>query len=629
MAIPKGSHVTGHIGSEPMLQHPLILLSPPSLPSSKFIIMVFKSTRPNIHIPNQDIVNFIFGPNEFNNTFPHNREILIDGLTKRTITYAGLKSGLRRFGAGLQDKFNFKKGEVLAIYAPNQMYLCELPAKTTPSSSNSLPNQVDYSIPVFGTLAACGVVTCANPAYTATELMHQLHDSHARILITIPELLPTALEAASKANLRHDHILLFGGEQVDGFKPFEAIFTQREIEFPEGINAKEDIAFLSYSSGTTGLPKGVILTHSNIVSNVAQIVDLDKENMRPSDIWIGFIPFYHIYGLNNIVHIAAYLVSNPNIRILTHAINYSYYKGTPVVVMPRFDFETFLQHLQNYKVTIAMIVPPIALALAKSPIVDKYDLSSMRLFSSGAAPLSKELVEAVVKRINVGVRQGYGMTEASPATNILPWDKWNVYGTYSYHCSIGPLLANIEAKIVDENDNELGINQEGELLIRGPNVMKGYLNNPEATRKSITPDGFLRTGDVCRMDENGYFYIVDRVKELIKYKGFQVPPAELEAILLTNPLVADTAVIGVYSAADATELPRAYVVLPPGQKPSDKLAKEIEAFVAKGVAQHKRLRGGVRFVAEIPKSAAGKILRRYLRDQAEKEDKEAATKAKL
>ena len=294
-----------------------------------------------------------------------------------------------------------------------------------------------------------------------------------------------------------------------------------------------------------------------------------------------------------------------------------------MVVMPKFEIEKFCSIIQNHKITFAYVVPPVVLLLGKHPIVDKYDLSSLRMLNSGAAPLTQELVEAVYKRLKVPIKQGYGLSETSPTTHTQPWEQWNkTIG------SVGTLLPNQTAKYMSPEEKELPIGETGELWIRGPNIFKGYHNNPEGTKNALTPDGYFKTGDVGHQDKDGNFYITDRVKELIKYKGFQVPPAELEGLLISHPMVNDVAVVGIYNKDQATEVPRAYIVPAPGIEGSPKRAQDIMQWLQAKVASHKRLRGGVRFVDEIPKSASGKILRRLLKIRAQEEE-EKGVKAKL
>jgi 4-coumarate--CoA ligase len=291
--------------------------------------------------------------------------------------------------------------------------------------------------------------------------------------------------------------------------------------------------------------------------------------------------------------------------------------------MPSFSLEKFCQHIQTHRITFAYVVPPVILMLGKSPIVSKYDLSSIRMLNSGAAPLTRDLVDAVYQRLKIPIKQGYGLSETSPTTHTQPWEEW-----YTTIGSVGRLMPNQVAKYMDAEENEVPAGQTGELWIKGPNIFKGYLNNVEGTKNALTADGYFKTGDVGHQDEKGNFFITDRVKELIKYKGFQVPPAELEGILISNEEVDDVAVIGIYNKDQATEVPRAYVVPKKGVKAGKESEERIVKWLAGKVASHKRLRGGVRFIDEIPKSVSGKILRRKLKEVA-KADEEKSEKAKL
>ena len=292
--------------------------------------------------------------------------------------------------------------------------------------------------------------------------------------------------------------------------------------------------------------------------------------------------------------------------------------------MPKFDIENFCKAIQKYKITFAYVVPPVVLLLSKHPSVSKYDLSSLRMINSGAAPLTYELVESLYARIKVPVKQGYGLSETSPTTHTQPWSLWR-----STIGSVGRLMPNMTAKYTAEDETEVPAGQVGELWMKGPNIFQGYLNNAEGTANCLTPDGYFKTGDIGYQDDEGNFFITDRLKELIKYKGFQVPPAELEGILLSSPKINDVAVLGLYDKEQATELPRAYVVPAKGVEASEATEKEIMDFVAGKVAGHKRLRGGVKFVDEIPKSASGKILRRVLRARAQEEEARRGQRAKL
>lgn len=283
--------------------------------------------------------------------------------------------------------------------------------------------------------------------------------------------------------------------------------------------------------------------------------------------------------------------------------------------MPKFDIEDFCRFVQEEKITFSYVVPPVVLLLSKHPVVEKYDLSSIRMLNSGAAPLTKELVDAVHQRTKLKVKQGYGLSETSPTTHTQPWEVW-----YSTIGAVGTLLPNMTAKYMSPEEKEVPAGEVGELWIKGPNIFKGYHNNPEATKNALTDDGYFKTGDVGYQDKDGNFYITDRVKELIKYKGFQVPPAELEGLLTSHDKIDDVAVLGIFKKDLATEVPRAYVVPRKGVQAGKELEDEIVQWLSSKVAQHKRLRGGVRFIDEIPKSVSGKILRRVLKVKAQEEE---------
>jgi acyl-CoA synthetase (AMP-forming)/AMP-acid ligase II len=503
-------------------------------------------------IPDTDVTSFVLEAAEGRGDKP----ALIDGPSGRTVTYAELAGGARALAAGLASR-GFGKGDVLAVHMPN------------------LP---EYAIAFHGVASAGGKCTTVNPLYTAGELAHQLSDSGAKILVTVPPFLDVANEAAAKAGV--GDVFVVG--EAEGARPITELLGDPADAPDVDIDPGSDLAVLPYSSGTTGLPKGVMLTHRNLVANLVQVQDVFP--IEPGDTLVGVLPFFHIYGMT--------VIMNQGLRA-----------GATIVTMPRFDLEQFLGLIAEHGVTRAYVVPPIALALAKHPAVDESDLSSIRTIMSGAAPLGAELAQQVAERVGTSVIQGYGLTETSPVTHVNTPDE-NKPGT------IGQPLADTECRIVDpESGEDVDEGERGELWIRGPQVMAGYLNNEEATAATIDDDGWLHTGDIAVRDSDGYYSIVDRLKELIKYKGFQVAPAELEALLITNPEVSDVAVVGVPDD-EAGELPKAYVV-PAGDgiEPD-----ELMDWVGEQVAPQKRIRL-VEITDEIPKSPSGKILRRVLVEQ--------------
>ncbi|CAG8662257.1 10304_t:CDS:2, partial [Funneliformis mosseae] len=410
-------------------------------------MVVFKSKIPDIEIPSVGIFQYVFSnPNKVSEDKP----IFIDGLTDKKLTFAELKSNAKKFAAGLQDKVGFKRGDVLSIFSPNQ---------------------VDYPTVIFGTIAAGGKVSPANPTYTAEEFASQLKDCGASIIVAHPHVLHAVIKAAAEANIPESKIFLFGDEVVNGILPYNSLFGEREaipVEYtPEEV--KETTAFLCYSSGTSGKQKGVETTHLNMVANVSQILAIEQE-AHPGIVYMGVLPFFHIYGLNLLMHFVLVL-------------------GASCVVISKFEFESFCRVIENYKVSIAHIVPPIVLLLVKSPITKKYNLSSLQLIISGAAPLSKDLIESFYNVHKINIKQGYGLTETTPVTHLdLTTDI--VYG------SCGILVPNMECKLISEDGQEVGYNTPGEVCVRGPNVMKGYLNNKETTDAVIDKDGFFHTGDV-------------------------------------------------------------------------------------------------------------------------------------
>jgi acyl-CoA synthetase (AMP-forming)/AMP-acid ligase II len=512
---------------------------------------------PSVDIPARSLPDYILADAAGRGDKP----ALIDGPTGRTITYRQLAGGVERVAASLAAR-GFGRGDVFGILSPN------------------LP---EFPLAFHGVIRAGGVATTMNPLSSVDALAHQLEDSGARYLLTIPQLMESAKAAADRAGV--EEVFVFG--EAEGATPFAYLLADSGAA-PDlsDLDPAEALAALPYSSGTTGFPKGVMLTHRNLVANVAQFDGVDDGDA--DDVLIGILPFFHIYGMT--------VIANAALRL-----------GSTVVTMPRFDLEQFLQLIQDHKVTKGFVVPPILVALAKHPIVDQYDLSSLIRLTSGAAPLGQELAAAVADRIGCEVRQGYGMTETSPVTHMVPAGRksWTKYG------SVGPLIPGVEAKIISvDSGDEVDEGERGELCIRGANVMKGYFNNEEATAATIDADGWLLTGDVAVVDADGDFFIVDRVKELIKYKGYQVPPAELEALLLGHDAIADAAVIPAPSE-EAGEIPKAYVVRKPGAELSE---ADVMAFTAERVAPYKKVRAVV-FVDEIPKSASGKILRRVLVEQ--------------
>jgi len=465
------------------------------------------------------------------------------------------------------------------------------------------PNHVDY-VPICLAAANCGAkLTPINPQFKASELTTILKRSQSEVIIVHWSIMDVALEAAKESQtVKHvitipadvDDPVPEGTTSLSSLKKYAPPIYET---IPEVYaNTSMHPFLLPYSSGTTGLPKGVCLSHANLVSNLLQIETIESMAFPSNHKLISPLPFFHIYG---------FLVS----------ALYAAWQGQEIITMARFDLELLCQSIEKHRPQRAHLVPPIIIQLAKNPIVDKYDLSSLSMIVSAAAPLSKETEDALMARIGCPVKQAWGMSELSPIATFT-----NEYNLRKG--SVGQLTPNTYGKIVTPEGRSLPPNEEGELMIKGPQVMMGYLNDPDKTAECLSSDGWLRTGDVAKYDEEGFFYITDRIKELIKVRGYQVAPAELEALLLTHPHLSDAAVIPVEDEQSG-QLPRAYVTLKDNVMSSDVTEEDIKEWVKERVAPFKRLEGGIKFVDKVPKSASGKILRRILVDQVKKEAENA------
>ncbi|XP_067665299.1 uncharacterized protein [Haliotis asinina] len=484
---------------------------------------------------------------------------LIDSNTGRSMSYRELSATVRRLARGLSN-LGFKRGDVLCMFSPNV---------------------IEYPIVFYAVASLGGVFQATNPLYNADELKHTFDICNSKFLLTLPNMLPVVKQAQSHAIQK---VIVLG--KSEGCVSFSTLITSDISDAPvsdRGIDPKNDVTAILFSSGTTGKPKAAQITHYAVTSNVLQM--LATGNLTDKDSYVTFLPFFHIYGLG---------------PIITGGL----YSGAKNVVMSRFEIHEYLRNVQEHKATVLHVVPPVMVLLTTVPAARQYDLSSVGRVICGAAPLSQDIERKVLKIFNIKhVTQGFGMTECL-VTHLTLDEKYR-FG------SVGVLLPGAECKIVDlETGKALPANREGELCVRGPSLMKGYLSNPVATRAMLTEDGWMKTGDVGYVDDDGFLFIVDRLKELIKYKGFQVAPAELEDVLLSHPAVADVGVIGIPDV-EAGELPKAFVVMKSGSRTTE---QELQDFVKSKVSGTKRLRGGVTFLQEIPKSASGKILRRILRD---------------
>ncbi|KAJ9108870.1 hypothetical protein QFC21_000190 [Naganishia friedmannii] len=533
----------------------------------------------------------------------------VDGLSGRTITSTQLRTDALRLGQGVQRL---------------------LPLRQTSDVDPAVallfsPNSVDFPQIFFGCQSVKVITSLANAGYTANELAHQIRDGQPFVAFVHPSLRVTYLRAIDSLKAEGSHSIPkvywavpereVSAEVAGDVQAYDRLMDNHEqISGFQGVEAQvdevHDTALLCYSSGTTGLPKGVMTTHHNVNAN-----GLISKSCYPSSMShgtgssiLGCLPLYHIYGILELGIIPLF-------------------NGVPVVILSGFTPQLFFSAIARFRITHAYVVPPIVIHMANSPLADAHDLSSLKWTRSAAAPLGKEVVAKVKARFgnDLIMTQGYGLTESTAVCACQ-----TVEESESYPGSTGTLYPMLEARLLDTDLQDVSSGEAGELCLRGPTVMKGYWNNPTATAASFTPDGWYRTGDIAQMNDNGQIYIVDRLKELIKYNGFQVAPAELEAMLLKHPKIADVAVIGVVSRQRGTELPRAYVVpleTKMGQEAQDALINEIIAWVGENAADHKRLRGGCVLIDAIPKSAAGKILRRNLRLQAQTQVDELDLKA--
>lgn len=509
------------------------------------------------------------------------RTALVDGQTGKSWTYDALDGMVVRLASGLR-RLGVTKGDIVIVFCPN----C-----------------TEFIVAALGIVASGATAAFVNPSYTTYEFEHALKVTRPSWILTVPSLLNTAIEAVRniKANIRGT-IVVSDGTYANAdpvavstgstLVPFETLMADDGSWYPSEMDfdSAKDVAFILFSSGTTGLPKGVMLSHSNVVSMMTVFAHIfENDTLHAPDeqpVVAVLLPLYHVYGLIGITTIA--LASNQML-----------------VVLPKFHPEQFLSCIAKYKVTVAPLVPPILVFLSKYPRISSYDLSSVRRFNCGAAPLTLDTAADFRKATGCGeIRQGYGMTETTVAV------MYNAPGYPLKSGSVGLLLPNTTAQVIDlKSKKVLGPRERGEIWLRGPQIMLGYINDPTATQSTIDSDGWLHTGDVGYYDEDGYFFVVDRIKELIKFKGLQVAPAELESLILTHPQVADVAVIGIPDK-EAGELPKAFVVR---KKASTVSAEDVKKFVAGKVSSYKHLRGGVEFVDKIPKSETGKILRRVLR----------------
>ncbi|EXJ80627.1 hypothetical protein A1O3_06911 [Capronia epimyces CBS 606.96] len=544
---------------------------------------VFKSQQPPIDVPwHLPVWTWLFESeySPLRNYKPDEIQGYTNAVTKEHLSYADLKVHSTHLSTALVRKYGLQQGQTVALFSPNTVW---------------------YPCAMFGTLRAGGVVSGASPAYNVEEMSYALKTAEAKFLFTVPGSMQVAAAAARTAGIPQERVFLLEG-QMQGFttmselleigKSYGSSGQVEPFKLPPGKKNKDVCGYLSFSSGTTGLPKAVMIAHSNVIAQCLQIKQITPDTLRRI---LAVLPLFHITGLVHQLHLPIILNAN-------------------VYMLPGFAMDSMLATVQEYKLEEMLLVPPILIRMIRDEdTLSKYDLSSLRRFSSGAAPLSAEILELLKRRFpGTGFKQGYGMTESCSCITAHPPEKYD----YKYAFRVGTIVASTEVKLIDpETGKECGLNEPGEIWARGPQIVMGYLNNKKATEETFDKDGFLHTGDIGSIDEEGLITITDRLKEMIKVKGIGVAPAELEDLLLGHPDVEDVAVLGIPDEY-AGERPKAYVV-PIRSKRADAqgVGRKLIKYVQDKKVRHKWVKE-IELVDEIPKSPSGKILRRVLRDTA-------------
>ncbi|KAK3710800.1 hypothetical protein LTR37_010024 [Vermiconidia calcicola] len=541
--------------------------------------MLLTSDFPDLDIPKVNVLDYLFPDGQPVSSDP----VWYDAVEpqKKNLSPRQMLNWVKRVCLGL-DRLGISEGDVCMIYTPNHLFI---PAA------------------YLGIVGSGRAFSAANPIYTVSEVVHQLKNTEAKCILAHPSMLDNALAAAKEVGMPKERIFQFNDEpcpprheiadwsKMIGSHEEAERYQWRKFSPEESVNT---VATINYSSGTTGLPKGVCISHHALIANVEQTIFMRwhpglKPGERPNERWVGFLPLYHAYG-----QLYANLMAT-KVRV-------------PIYIMKQFVYSEFLRCIQEYKITHLQVAPPILIMMNKRPETKDYDLSSLKGVLCGAAPLRKELQNAVANEFNVHIKQGWGMTEVTCGSllQIDPADDGNV----------GKLIPNTECRLVDDDGKEVGFGEPGEMYIRAPNVCLRYWRNEAATKETLSDDGWLKTGDVAVVNKERQFWIVDRKKELIKVNALQVAPAELEAVLLEHEDIADAAAVGIQIFGE--EFPRAYVAVKEG-KQGKVTQKQIQDWMKSKVAKHKQLVGGIAFIDEVPKLASGKIQRKLMKEWAKRD----------
>ncbi|RVX66140.1 hypothetical protein B0A52_09869 [Exophiala mesophila] len=539
-------------------------------------MVLFKSPHPDVDIP-LDITTWewLFEPGPYSPLYKSPAEPLagyIDANTKERLDWAQVKTKATQLSTALVQQYGFRAGDTVSLFSTNTIW---------------------YPVAMWAVIRAGGRVNGASPAYNVEEMTHALKTAKSKVLITLPSSLDVALDAARHAGIPQSNVLLLQGSK-QGFTSIQQLMDigaqstpPAPYRIPKGKTNAQVCGYLNFSSGTTGLPKAVMLSHHNIIAQCHQLKQIQAKGRYRI---LAVMPLFHITGL---------------VRFCTYPV----LMNGNSVMLPAFTMPAMLKAVVEFQINELILVPPIIIRIVRDKIVDDYDLRHVDRFSSGSAPISPEIIGLLQKKFPwSGFRQGYGATESTACISAHPPSHYD----YKYATTGGLLVANTVAKVLDlTTGKELGPGETGEILARGPQIAMGYLDNPTASAETFDKDGFFHTGDVGNIDAEGLIHIEDRIKEMIKVKGLQVPPAELEDLLLGHEKVEDCAVLGIPDDY-AGERPKAYIVLKNGIKPDIEVGRELLKFVKDRKVRYKWI-SEIEFTDEVPKSGTGKLLRRILK----------------